>query len=764
MAPSDSGANPPLKLARDSTENAARLPGPRNLIVCIDGTSNKYGDKNTNVVELHSHIKKSDMQLTYYTSGVGTYAKPSWRSPSYYFGKKVDHGVDLLIAWNFEKVVIAAYRWLSNSYLPGDRIFLFGFSRGAYQIRALAGMIATVGLMFPGNQEQIPFAYELYSKYLGGPIDMASAIMARNRSARVHDPVELSERKVNNFRMTFSRPEVGVHFLGAWDTVSSVGIRRGKLLPLTNRCEHIKYFRHALAMDERRVKFMPEHIERSRNGEVDDNHIKEVWFTGTHSDIGGGNIRNIDLNRGAEPLVWMMNEAEKAGLVVDPTNLGQDVKTARIVPSLTLGWWIFELLPLTRLSSDGLSTTNRPHLGRGRRIPEHHKIHYSVLANRLQLKDPVYKPRATFKRWNWKDAGSQKAALWEGDDKLVKALEIVRTVDDELLKAANPDPHSHDWLNDVKELLYRSDTSAKMIWEHGGLPFLLKIAKFENLKLVREIVEAVLGTHRRRSASPSSLGATLVDRKKESLSAPPSNAKSEDPLVQEGIPRLPDLLLCYTETGPSIPETSAAATKTKKTGNCIWLPKFTHWRHSIEGFLGKTSRINQPSQDMSSDPLNTEVTLKPAGPILVEIALNIVKDLSQEGYSQDIVKTDVVQCLIHLLTLEPSTIGTRDQWLDLILSALEAMAILAHQHGTANSKLPTKRIASVVLALKGEELVALSLRVLRALAADRGSHEYLLQSTFLKFLKHSLSRDDHVSVAEAFHIIAALVKDGKYPH
>lgn len=69
------------------------------------------------------------------------------------------------------------------------------------------------------------------------------------------------------------------------DTVSSIGIRRGRLLPLTNRHEHIKYFRHALALDERRVKFLPEYVDYSKDDDSAPDHVKEVWFAGTHSDM-----------------------------------------------------------------------------------------------------------------------------------------------------------------------------------------------------------------------------------------------------------------------------------------------------------------------------------------------------------------------------------------------------------------------------------------------------------------------------------------------
>ncbi|KAF8602111.1 hypothetical protein BDV93DRAFT_406213, partial [Ceratobasidium sp. AG-I] len=127
----------------------------RNLVVCIDGTSNQFSEKNTNVVELYSHVIKNESQLTYYNSGIGTYAKPTRTSPSHWI-KVIASNLDVLFAGHLEKVIIAAYRWLSDHYQPGDKIYLFGFSRGAYQIRALAAMINTVGLIFPGNQEQIP--------------------------------------------------------------------------------------------------------------------------------------------------------------------------------------------------------------------------------------------------------------------------------------------------------------------------------------------------------------------------------------------------------------------------------------------------------------------------------------------------------------------------------------------------------------------------------------------------------------------------------
>ncbi|KZP16520.1 hypothetical protein FIBSPDRAFT_748635 [Athelia psychrophila] len=231
----------------------------RNLVICIDDTSNKSGTTNTNVVELYSQIlqEESGEQLTYYDSGIGTSATPSWKSWSY-LKQVVDNKIDLLIAWNLEKVIIGAYRWLSNHYREGDKIFLFGFSRGAFQVRALAGMVETVGLILPGNQAQIPLAYELYA---AGDKHMAIA---------------------SKFKRTFSRKYVRVHFVGVWDTMSTVGlVRRKKMLPRVECCDSVCYFRHALALDERRVKFLPQFPGQ---GQCTAN-IKEVWFAGTHSDV-----------------------------------------------------------------------------------------------------------------------------------------------------------------------------------------------------------------------------------------------------------------------------------------------------------------------------------------------------------------------------------------------------------------------------------------------------------------------------------------------
>ncbi|KAI5991905.1 hypothetical protein EDD15DRAFT_2446701 [Pisolithus albus] len=276
----------------------------RNLVVCIDGTANKFGTKNTNVIELYNLILKSkdNKQQTWYNSGIGTYARPSWKSFSYY-KQVIYHKIDLAIAWNFERTVLGAYRWLSDNYEDGDCIFLFGFSRGAYQVRVLSAMIDKVGLIYKGNEMQIPFAYELYA-------DLASGEMVKGVGEEADSEMSMAER----FKKAFSYKDVKVHFVGAWDTVSSIGIVRGrKLLPGTvDGMKHVCYFRHALALDECRIKFLPEYTYGGTTTDTTDKNsekmpckedvanadireqkepvrkfskVKEVWFPGTHSDM-----------------------------------------------------------------------------------------------------------------------------------------------------------------------------------------------------------------------------------------------------------------------------------------------------------------------------------------------------------------------------------------------------------------------------------------------------------------------------------------------
>ncbi|KAJ7097706.1 hypothetical protein C8R44DRAFT_859850 [Mycena epipterygia] len=415
------------KCSKDSCQGKCGDKLSRNLVVSIDGTSNQFGVYNTNVVELHSRIDPKN-QSKYYNCGIGTYVPDEAKATFKYVGQWIDNTIDLAIARNFKNIILEAYKWLSTTYQPGDKIFIFGFSRGAHQARTLAAMIEKVGLVDTGNESMIPFAYEIYLERHKGKVlqdekkeeeekegaegeekeegeqeqeeqeeteeeDQEQATFAGGRAKK-------AEHIARNFKNTFSR-EVRIHFAGLWDTVSSVGLVRGKPLPLTSSAQHICIFRHALALDERRVKFLPEYVDGGGSAQQSDPKftsfdVKEVWFPGTHSDIGGGIKKNGNLNLSTVPLMWMENEATLAGLRLLPRKSGgawetRDLRKKDIHKSLKGVWWPLEYLPLSRLSfKTPHKVTRTPHRGAGRIIAPGQRVHISVAFK----KD--YHPRATF--------------------------------------------------------------------------------------------------------------------------------------------------------------------------------------------------------------------------------------------------------------------------------------------------------------------------------------------------------------------------------
>ncbi|KAI8971176.1 hypothetical protein BD414DRAFT_501210 [Trametes punicea] len=223
-----------------SSPSTSSLDGrkPRTLILCFDGTAEQYSSNNTNVVKFYSLLKKDDdeaQQRCWYNPGVGTYLNPGVVAPLFLWAAKM---LDEAFAWYLDAHVRAGYQFLMQNYIAGDRICLFGFSRGAYTARALAGMLHKIGLLPKDNPEQIPFAYKLYKQTDKGSLDLAAG-----------------------FKQTFCR-KVEIEFVGVWETISSVGIVMKHTLPFTTSNTTIKRFRHALSLDEHRVGFLPNFYHR----------------------------------------------------------------------------------------------------------------------------------------------------------------------------------------------------------------------------------------------------------------------------------------------------------------------------------------------------------------------------------------------------------------------------------------------------------------------------------------------------------------------
>ena len=369
----------------------------KNIVICCDGTGNEFGDHNSNVVKLYSTLIIDHIQqVGYYHPGVGTMGSPTATN-------KLSKAWSVLKGLAFGAGLLAnvgdAYRYLMNVYETGDRVFLFGFSRGAYTVRVLAGVLHMFGLLCPGNEGLIPYITRLFAK------------RTRDAGGMTH-----TFQVAQGFKDTFCRPCL-LHFVGVWDTVSSVGwIFNPVQVPYTGRNPDMLVGRHAVSIDERRCYF--------RNNlwghPFPHQDIKQVWFSGVHSDVGGSySEATSGLSKIA--LEWMLHEALPFGLLIDPLRadrvLGtipsppvevhdpaaaartdKDFFSVPVAPnpaapehnSLTWSWWFLEFLPHSYFDPVKQKPRWRIPFGASRQIPEGSALHATV-HQKLNV-DPKYHP------------------------------------------------------------------------------------------------------------------------------------------------------------------------------------------------------------------------------------------------------------------------------------------------------------------------------------------------------------------------------------
>ncbi|KAL1792987.1 hypothetical protein ACET3X_009494 [Alternaria dauci] len=295
---------------------------PRKLVLCFDGTGNVFNGNtsDTNIVKLYDKFdRKEPTQYHYYQTGIGTYHTNGGPINKGFFGNiksNISKSIDSGFATTFDAHVIAGYRFVMRYYQEGDKIYIFGFSRGAFTARFLARMIYRVGLLSEGNEEMIPFAYDLYHQYVKGKINApehegkdAPPTTGTETDPLLHhdacaaecsepDQQQINKNKLNAFKTTFCRSEgdgdqgIKVHFLGMFDCVSSVSVLDSpfgvtpKPVSILGTAHHV---RHAVAVDERRVKFKAALLHQDNNHPLKkEEDIKEVWFPGNHGDVGGG--------------------------------------------------------------------------------------------------------------------------------------------------------------------------------------------------------------------------------------------------------------------------------------------------------------------------------------------------------------------------------------------------------------------------------------------------------------------------------------------
>lgn len=263
----------------------------KRIVFCADGTWDTT-TSHTNVYRLYKALLVTGDQMPFYDDGVGADGNPIIKLIGGAFGTGL---------WQKIK---DGYAKIAHVYEAGDSIFLFGFSRGAYTARSLAGMIAASGLPTANfSNDMVNTAFDAYRQ--------------TDNDLRQQKLKQLSNCQMDN--------NPNIQMVGVWDTVGSLGIPSaiGQVDPLaygfldTSLNPKIKHGCHALAIDERRAQFPP----TLWTGPVAPNQtLEQVWFTGAHSDVGGGEpsdgagttaLSDITLS-------WMMGKASDLGLTFDP--------------------------------------------------------------------------------------------------------------------------------------------------------------------------------------------------------------------------------------------------------------------------------------------------------------------------------------------------------------------------------------------------------------------------------------------------------------
>jgi len=274
---------------------------PRRIVVCCDGTWDVPDQSHgpvatpTNVAKVALGIETEGgvEQLVFYEPGVGTTAD--------------DRVLGGAFGYGLSRNVRSGYRFLARNYRPGDQLFLFGFSRGAYTARSLAGLIRNCGILRTDDADQVDEAFALY----------------RDRTSQTH-PKTLAAQL---FREMYSHPDQEIHFIGVWDTVGALGIPTD--LPewdwLSKRCtgweqewgfhdtqlsSWVTNAFHALAIDETREPFKP--TLWTQVVPVAGQTVEQVWFAGVHTEVGGG---SDDSSLSDIALLWMVAKARDCGLV-----------------------------------------------------------------------------------------------------------------------------------------------------------------------------------------------------------------------------------------------------------------------------------------------------------------------------------------------------------------------------------------------------------------------------------------------------------------
>ncbi len=317
---------------------SADLERRKRIIICTDGTWNtpktkKGEDASTNVWRMYELVRNratdGTPQLKYYHAGVGT------------TGSKIDRIVDGASGRGLTANMKDCYDFLARYYRPGDSVYLFGFSRGAYTARSLAGLIRNCGIVDVEKAES--------KKLERGDLLKRAYALYRNRDP---DTLPIASRAVQ-FRADYAHPDFNLACIGVWDTVGALGIpvEHALTTPIrwfnesvakfhdVNLSSYVDCAFHALALNERREAFKPTLWVQQPHAKAAGQVLEQVWFAGVHSDVGGGysaserGLANVSLR-------WMVNRvSDTCGIELDLTPLAkQESVPSEFVVHDSMSW------------------------------------------------------------------------------------------------------------------------------------------------------------------------------------------------------------------------------------------------------------------------------------------------------------------------------------------------------------------------------------------------------------------------------------------
>ncbi len=341
----------------------------KRIVICADGTWNKQDQidddsgkrRPTNVTKVARAVKtRSDDgvdQVVYYHPGVGT-------------GGPLDELTGGAFGHGMESNIRAMYRFILYNHEPGDELYLFGFSRGAFTVRSLAGFMNRYGLVRKEDDFYVPEMYRCYETNVLPDTDDYRAVFTR--------------KKNGTQRIQKTRECPPITFLGVWDTVGALGAP-GLIGQLFNSARYqyhdvqlnpsIRYAAHALALDERRKAFQATLFVKPPGWA---GTLAQTWFAGVHSNVGGSYDPDGLAN---EALHWMVGHARNAGLQMNPNYLSYF--TPRFDSTLNDSFgWVYKLMQWGR-------PVTRP-VGQGPACGE--TLHRSVLRRRSNGQPPFQFP------------------------------------------------------------------------------------------------------------------------------------------------------------------------------------------------------------------------------------------------------------------------------------------------------------------------------------------------------------------------------------